>query len=248
MDTECLLKDYILPSEARFNEQFRLPLPPIPDLTKTGDFIVQGQMADTCSTNIIAKYENQDGIRFVEVYKNTENSSTGVFIRLVGSISLVKRGYPFAILDAAVSNVSPLTFQKEDITTRIAVHFPQADGAMRDLFFTSLTKEAEAADVFSAMHESPALPSFWGAFWSASLSGIAFDNISAVRDIVWHAYDTCCRTFAPQVNFDYSPALGQIVFKNARAEHHIFKKMGLSVAIEAQSAFFSILTAGVLGE
>ncbi|MCX8043663.1 MAG: hypothetical protein N3B18_05980 [Desulfobacterota bacterium] len=245
MDKEFFLKNYIKPATVHFNETFRLPLPPIPELTKAGDFIVQGSTGDTYSTNIITTYENKDGIRFVEVYKNTENSATGIFIRLTGSMSLVKRGYPLAVLDAAVSNVSPFTFQKEDLSTRIAIHFPQSDIAMRDLFFTSLSRDADAHGIASALHKTPALPAFWGAFMSVHLSGIALAKISTMRDIVWRAYDACCRTFAPQENFDYGPALEQIVFKNARTEHHIFQKMGLSVAIEAQSAFFSILTAGV---
>ena len=248
MDTDIFLKNYVRPSEYYFNETFRLPLPLIQGLKKTGDFIVQGVMEKTCSTNIITKYETDDGIHFVEVYKNTENVATGVFIRLLGSMSLVKLGYPFVILDAAISNVNPFTFQKEDLSTRVAVHFPQADAAMHDLFFSFLIKEAEAGGIVSAMHKTSALPAFWGAFLSAQLSGIAFEKIASMRDMVWKAYDTCCRRFAPQANFDYSPALDQIVFKNARTEHHIFREMGLSVAIEAQSAFFSILTAGVLGQ
>jgi len=243
MDTEVFLKEYVLPSEARFNERFRLPLPHIPGLAKVGEFIVQGRMDDTCSTNIIAHYRNADGIRFVEVYKNTENSATGIFIRLVGTMSLVKRGYPFAILDAAVSNVNPVTFAKEDPGTRVAIHLPQAETAMRGLFYDFLSREAAAYAIPTMLHETPALPAFWGKFLSAQLPGIAFDKIAVLRELVWRAYACCCGGVAAREDFDYGPALDQIVFKNARAEQNLFKRMGLSVSAEAQSAFFSILAA-----
>jgi len=64
-----------------------------------------------------------------------------------------------------------------------------------------------------------------------------------LRELVWRAYACCCGKVAAREDFDYGPALDQIVFKNARAEQNLFKRMGLSVSAEAQSAFFSILAA-----
>jgi len=245
MDNKKFLENYIQPATARFNPQFTLPLPVIPGLKKNGEFIVQGHLDNTYSTNIITRLDSDDGMRLVEVYKNTEDQTTGVFIRLVGTMSLVKRGYPFVILDAAVSNVNLLTFQKENITTRIAVHFPQADSTIRQLFTERFNSLLDKAGIACGLRESSMLPSFWGPFWSMQFEGSAFDSITSVRGMVWESYDYFCRQVPAGADFDYQPALNQIVFKNAQAEHHMFKKMGLSVAMEAQAAFFSMLVAGV---
>lgn len=245
MDKKDFLENYIQPSTAHFNPQFTLSLPAIPGLKKNGAFIVQGHLDNTFSTNIITKFENDEGMRLVEVYKNTEDRSTGVFIRLVGTMSLVKKGYPFVILDAAVSNISMLTFRKENVTTRVAVHLPQADSTIRQLFTEDFNSRVDKAGIACSVRDGAMLPPFWGPFWSMQFEGISFESITSVRSMVWEAYDSFCRQVSAQEHFDYTPALNQIVFKNARAEHHIFKKMGLSVAMEAQAAFFSMLVAGV---
>jgi hypothetical protein len=214
-------------------------------MKKNGEFIVQGHLDNTWSTNIITKFENDDGTRLVEVYKNTEDRISGIFIRLVGTMSLVKKGYPFVILDAAVSNISMLTFQKENLTTRVAVHLPQADSTIRQLFTEGFNSRADKAGIACVVRDVPQLPEFWGPFWSMQFDGIAFESITAVRAMVWEAYAASCGQVTARPDFDYQPALNQIVFKNAQAEHHIFKKMGLSVAVEAQAAFFSMLVAGL---
>ncbi len=97
MSEKDFITNYLQPSDNRLDRTFTHPLPPdIEGLKKCGDFIVQGELEDTFSTNIIRKYVSDTaGIKLVEVYKNTQNKVTGVFIRLVGTMSLVKNGYPF---------------------------------------------------------------------------------------------------------------------------------------------------------
>ena len=245
MDEESFLEIYIKPSEVYFNEYFRMPVPPIPGIRKTADFIVQSRRESTVSTNIIMKHETNDGVQLVEVYKNTENEMSGTFIRLVGSMALVRRGYPFMILDAAISNISPMNFTREDPTTRVVIHLPQADSDMSTIFFEDLKQAAQDMSIIGTIRETPALPDFWGKFWTAQFSSIAIEKINLLRITAWRAYESVCRNTQANDMFDYEPALNQIVFKNARTEHHIFKKMDLSVPIEAQSAFFSMLVAGV---
>ena len=110
MNEKDFLKNYLWPSDDRLDRTFTHPLTDIEGLEKRGDFIVQCELEDTFSTNIVTKYESDIlGVRLVEVYKNTQNKVTGVFLRIVGTMNLVKPGYPFLLLYAAISKVSPLT-------------------------------------------------------------------------------------------------------------------------------------------
>ena len=103
METEKFTTKYLKPSASGLDSGFTIPLPEIPGLKKSGEFIVQGALEQTVSTNIITKYVSENlGVKCVEVYKNTEEKVEGRFIRLVGTISLLKKGYPFLFLDAAV--------------------------------------------------------------------------------------------------------------------------------------------------
>ena len=150
MEEDYFIKNYLKPSASGLDKEFTLPLPDIPGLKKSGTFIVQGSLDTTVSTNIIAKHvSDPSGIRCVEVYKNTEDTVTGRFIRLVGTLSLVKKGYPFLFLDAAVSNISFTTGQIEGLSTRVALHLPQAESSLRDIFFDTLSAEAERAGLTS---------------------------------------------------------------------------------------------------
>lgn len=245
VNKEDFISAYLKPSSDGLDRSFTLALPDIDGLMKCGEFIVQGHLDNTYSTNSIAKFESASGVRLIEVYKNTEDREQKIFIRLVGTMSLVKKGYPFLIFDAAVSNVSPVTGLKDEISTRVAIHLPQADSAIRDLFFAALNTQATGAGVACCLREVQGLPDFWGPFWSAQFDGIDFDRIFALRNMAWASYDGMCSKISGKADFDYRPAQEQIVFKNAQAEHHIFKKMGLSVSAEAQAAFFSMLVAGI---
>ena len=93
MNAKDFVTHYLQPSDNRLEKTFTHPLPPIEGLTKCGDFIVQGEHEETFSTNIISKFVSESvGVRLIEVYKNTQHKGTGVFVRLVGTISLVKTG------------------------------------------------------------------------------------------------------------------------------------------------------------
>ena len=246
MENVNFTNNYLKPSTSGLDSSFTLPLPDIPGLKKSGEFIVQGTLEQTVSTNIIAKYESETaGIRCVEVYKNTEETSEGRFIRLVGTMSLLKRGFPFLFLDAAVSNINFLNGQIEGITTRVAIHLPQAESDKRNLFFDTLSQQAERAGLTYTTRVIESMPDFWGPLWSAQSEGIAFDIIKTLRGCAWTSYEHYFSEASGNSEFDYRPVQHQMILKTSQAEHHFFKKMGLAVAAEAQAAFFSVLSADV---
>jgi len=240
------LMNYLQPSTNRLDKTFPFPLPDIEGLKKSGDFIVQGELEETFSVNIISKFESDVlGVRLIEVYKNSQNKDSGLFIRLVGSLSLVKNGYPFLFLDAAVTNVSPLTTEPEDITTRVAIHLPQADPEQKKLFFTMLSEKAQENGVSYRDMKSDALPDFWGSVWLGETKKFDLDMIRQLRNDAWLSYKQLFEQTKKRVPFDYRPVQERMMFDNAAGEHLLFKKMGLSVPMEAQAAFFSVMVAGV---
>jgi len=246
VEEDYFIKHYLKPSASGLDKKFTLPLPDIPGLQKSGTFIVQGSLDTTVSTNIIAKHVSEPaGVRCVEVYKNTENEVTGRFIRLVGTLSLVKKGYPFLFLDAAVSNISFTTGQTEGLSTRVAIHLPQADSSKRDMFFDTLRTQAESAGLTSTTRVIESMPDFWGPLLSLHNEGITLDVIRTLRDGAWKSYEQYCSQARNNPDFDYLPVQHQMILKTSQAEHHFFKKMGLAVAAEAQAAFFSVLAANL---
>lgn len=245
MDNELFLHYYLKPSADGLDRRFTVPLPNIVGLTRCGEFIVQGQLEDTFSTNIMTTFEDPTGLRLVEVYKNTENLKQGLFIRLVGTMSLVRPGYPFLFLDAAVSNLDVQTAQRRAVSTRVAIHLPQASPEQKEVFYAALNHEAETAGLSYACRELESLPSFWGPLWRVRAEGINFEMIKILRSSAWTAYNELCVQTRLRHDFDYRPMQEQMVFKNSLKEHHLFKKMGLSVPTEAQAAFFSVLVAGI---
>ena len=246
MEEDYFIQHYLKPSASGLDKECTLPLPAIPGLKKSGSFIVQGSLDNTVSTNIIAKHVSDSaGIRCVEVYKNTEDEGTGRFIRLVGTLSLVKKGYPFLFLDAAVSNIDFTTGQTEGLSTRVAIHLPQADNSMRNIFFDTLAAQAESAGLTSTTRVIESMPDFWGPLLSVHREGITLDAVRTLRDGAWKAYERYCSQAKDNPDFDYIPVQHQMILKTSQAEHHFFKKMGLAVAAEAQAAFFSVLAANL---
>jgi len=245
LNQETFMCRYMEPLEHCFSSEFSLPLPPVDGLKKNGTFLIQGYLDNTYSTNTITKYESDSGYRFVEVYKNTEDRAQGIFIRLWGAMSLVKKGYPLLICDLAVSNLNPFTGKKEELTTRVALHLPQADAGIQSLFYGVVKTEAECAGIAYNLEKIPMLPDFWGPVWSCRFRGIDAERIVLLRNMACKAYKGFCSTTEERPDFDYRPAQEQIVFKNAETERHIFSRMGLSVSVEAQAAFFSTLVAGI---
>ena len=246
MDKDSFIENYLKPSADGLDRSFTLPLPDIGGLEKCGEFIVQGKLDGTFSTNIITKHESAtESVRLVEVYKNTQEQAKGIFVRLVGTLSIVKKGYPFLFLDAAVLNVDLRTGQREELSTRVAIHLPQADKGKRNIFLDSLSQHADSVGLDCGTSEIGALPDFWGPIWHVKSEGVDLDLIGKVRGFAWSSYETFCGQTAEKTDFDYGPVQHQMVFKTSLTEHNQFKKMGLSVPAEAQAAFFSVLVTGV---
>ena len=246
MNEKDFLENYLWPSDNRLDRTFTHPLPNIEGLTKCGDFIVQGELEDTFSTNIMTKFASDvSGVRLVEVYKNTQHKGTGVFIRLVGTMSLVKTGYPFLLLDAAITNVNLFTAEREDIATTVAIHLPQVDPEQRRNILNSFSELAKEAGVSCREREPKTSPDFWGPRWLAESKGANLDIIRKLREHAWSCYKRLMEQTKEKTPFDYRPLQENMVFDTARQEHLSFKRMGLSVAVEAQAAFFSVLVSGV---
>jgi len=246
MEIDNFINNYLKPSADGLDRSFTHPLPGIPDLKKSGEFIVQGKLDDTFSTNIITKFESKgSGVRVVEVYKNTQEAVQGIFIRLVGTLAVVKKGFPFLFLDAAVLNVDMRTAQKEDLSTRVAIHLPQSEKEKRNVFFDGLSQQADEAGLSYGTLSIETMPDFWGPLWHAKSDGADLDLIKQLRVFAWNSYNKYCGQTEQKPDFDYTPMQQQMVFINSNTEHHLFKNMGLSVPIEAQAAFFSVLVSGV---
>lgn len=236
------ISGFLAPSSSCFERSFQIPLPSIPGLKKRGDYIIQSELEETFSTNIITKYVTKDtDLRLVEVYKNSENKVTGVFIRLAGTLSLVKRCCPVMFLDAAVTNVSLQSGQRENMQTRIAVHLPQATLEQREGLFHRLSLTADRNSYACRELSIDALPAFWGRIWLAEGDSFRPDMIKNLRDAAADEYQHIFKNAGPQEQFDYVPMQKHIIFNNSRAEHLMFQKAGLSVPVEAQAAFFSAL-------
>jgi hypothetical protein len=240
------LKNYLWPSDNRLDRTFTHPLPNIEGLKKCGDFIVQCEHEDTFSTNIITKYESDIlGVILKEIYKNSQNKVTGVFVRLVGGMSLVKVGYPRVSLDAPILNVNLFTGEREDIATRVLIHLPQADPEQRKIFFDHFNEQAKEAGVSLQERQSDTVPDFWGPIWLAESKGVDLDMIRKLRDYAWSSYKGLMEQTKEKTPFDYKPLQEHMIFNVARSEHLTFKRMGLSVPMEAQTAFFSVGVSGI---
>jgi hypothetical protein len=241
MDKKDFLKNYLWPSEDKLDRSFTFPLPKIEGLKKHEQFIVQCEQEDTFSTNIISKYESAIlGVTVKEVYKNTQNKVTGVFVRLVGTMSIVKNGYPRLSLDAPITNVSLLSADKEGLKTRVFIMLPQADPEQRKIFSGSLTQQAKADSIALQEFATPDRADFWGAIVVSETKGADFDTIRKVRELAWNAYKRVITETRAKIPFDYRPFQEHMVFDTAQRESGSFKIKGLDVPIEAQAAFFSV--------
>ncbi len=246
MDAQAFTSSYIKPSEPFLNETFRLPLPAA-GFEHQADFIVQSRCGSTVSTNLIAKYgHTASGVRLVEVYKNSENSATGVFVRLLGTMALVKKGWPCLFLDAAVANVNPRSAAVEPLNTRTAVHMPGADDSARGRLFGMLTECCAAAGLEgSGTIDIAALPPFWGSLWFVRKEGFAPGMLALLRTAAWEFYAGHCLRTDADAGLDYTGVQQQMILKNSAAEYQSFLNMGLAVPVEAQAAFFSVLVTGI---
>jgi hypothetical protein len=252
MNEKDFLENYLWPSADRLDRTFTHTVPNIEGLKKSGDFIVQSEVGDTFSTNIITKYVSDTlGVRLIDVSKNSQNKVTGVFVRLVGTMSLVKNGYPFLVLDAPITNVSLQISEEveivkvEDIATTVFILLPQADSEQRKIFSSSYTELAKEAGISYSEREVTQLADFWGTVWMAESKGIDFDIIQKLRDIAWNSYKRVIDETKAKLPFDYRPFQEHMIFDTAKREHLSFERKGLSVPVEAQAAFFSVMVSDV---
>jgi len=252
MNEKDFLENYLWPSDNRLNRTFIHRVPNIEGLKKCGDFIVQSEVEDTFSTNIIRKYVSDTlGVRLIDVSKNSQNKVTGVFVRLVGTLSLVKSGYPFLLLDAPISNVSLSISEEvevvtvEDIATTVFILLPQADPEQRKIFSHTFSELANEAGISYREREVSQLADFWGTVWIAESKGIDFDIIQKLRDLAWSSYKRLIEQTKEKIPFDYRPFQEHMIFDTAKREYLSFERKGLSVPVEAQAAFFSVMVSGV---
>jgi hypothetical protein len=246
MNEKDFLMNYLWPSDSRLNTTFIHPLPNIKGLKKCGDFIVQSELEETFAPTIMTKYKSDTlGVRLVEVYRNTQHKVTGIFVRLVGTMSLVKTGYPRLSVDAAVSNVNLFTGEREDIATRVVIYLPKADPEQRKMFFSRLSEQTKEDGISYRESEVDFLPDFWGATWLAESKGANLDMIRKLRDCAWSSYKGLIEKTKEKTSFDYKPVQEHMIFNVARLEHLMFKRVGLSVPVEAYSAFFSVMGSDV---
>jgi hypothetical protein len=246
MKEENFLEDYLWPSINRLNTNFTHPLPNIEGLKKCGEFLIQSELEGTFTPTVITKYVSELlGIRLIDVYRNTQHKDADVFIRLVGTINLVKVGYPFLSLDAAVSNINLLTTSREDLTTRIRISLPQADIEQREIFFPSLTELAKEADIQNEEMQFQGLPEFYGPIWIAESKGLNLDIIRKLRDFAWSSYKGLFEQTMEKTPFNYRPLQEQMLFNAAKLEEGLFRSIGLSVPVEAYAALFGVLVSAV---
>ncbi len=246
MSEKDFLEKYLWPSGDRLDRTFTFPLPEIEGLKKCGDFIIQCEVEDTFSTNIITKYESDTlGITMKDLYKNTQNKVTGVFVRLVGGMNIVKNGYPRVSLDAPILNVNPFTGEREDIITRMYITLAQADPEQRKVFFDHLGEQAKDAGISYSEMVWDKRPDFWGPVWTAETKGVNLNMFGKLRDYAWSSYKRVIEQTKEKLPFDYRPLQEYMIFDVSSREHLSFKKMGLSVPVEAQAAFFSAMAPGM---
>jgi len=252
MNEQKFLENYLWPSDDKLDRTFAYPLPNIEGLKKCGDFIVQCELEDTFSTNIITKYKSDiSEVRLIDVHKNTQNKVTGVFTRLVGTMSLVKPGYPILVLDAPVRNATVVTAEAErkditieDITTMVFILLPQADLEQRKLFFSRLSEQVKGSGIPYQERQSNILPDFYGPTLLVESKGIELDIIRKLRDYAWNSYKDVIEQTKEKALFDYRPFQEHMIFDTAQREHLSFGSRGLSVPVEAQAAFFSVMVSG----
>jgi hypothetical protein len=246
MNEKDFLENYLWPSEGRLNMTFTHPLPNIEGLKRCGDLIVQSEHEDTFQTSIITKYESDTlGVRLIEIYKNTQNNVTGVFYRLVGGINLVKPGYPMLRVGAGVSNVNMFTGEREDLATRVTIHLPQADPEQRKKVFQSVNDQAKEDGIALTDVAMSQLPAFYGSVLVTESKGVSLNIIRKLREYAWNSYKVLIEETKEKVPFDYKPLQEQMIFHGSKSEHLAFKKMGLSVPVEAQAAVFSVEVSGI---
>lgn len=241
MDKDQFITNYLTPATPDLNPDVIHPLPDIAGLKKEAEFIIQCEQNQTFSINVIKQY-NSDSlkVRLVDVYKNTQRTDTKSFIRLVGTMSLYKHGFPFVFLDAALSNVNPFSAQPEELTTRVMVHAPQTDTQQQKIIFDKLNEVVQDTDIETNLVSNKSMPDFWSQIWLAKVPRLDLQLIKALRDQTWSAYEIIVERGKEDPDFDYASVRNHLTINQSKSEHLLFKKLGFTVPHKAQSAFFGV--------
>jgi hypothetical protein len=80
--------------------------------------------------------------------------------------------------------------------------------------------------------------------WLSESKGVDLPMIRQFRDHAWLSYKGLMEQTKGKASFDYRPMQEYFIFNIARLEHLSFVQKGLSVPVEAQAAFFSVLASG----
>jgi hypothetical protein len=118
---------------------------------------------------------------------------------------------------------------------------PQADPEQSRMFFGNLSEQAQKVGISYSEMVSDVSPDFWGPMWKAETGGINFNLFKNLRDFAWSSYKRVIEQTKVKIPFDYRPLQEYMVFGVSEREHHMFNRMGLSVPVEAQAAFFSAM-------
>lgn len=242
---QCVVEeeiDYISPVKERINRDYTYPLPE--GFKKTGDIIIQSEVGDSFSTNIIATYINNDGIYLNETYKNSQNKKTGKFIRLNGTTSAVKFGYPSLRTDFPFLNVNTQTGEIVPVNSFAALMLPQGTDQQWQIFFDAFTRKVEEAGMVAPTpFVRPDLPDWWGPIAMINWEGVNIDKWKTIRDIVLSCYEEVIAQTAPNTEFDYRPIQERMIFDQAGSERHLFANiLGIDVPAAIQRAFFAATT------
>jgi hypothetical protein len=81
--------------------------------------------------------------------------------------------------------------------------------------------------------------------WLSESKGIDLPIINQFRNRALLTYKGLIEETKGRTPFDYRPMQEYFIFNVAQLEHLSFTKKGLSVPVEAQAAFFSVLVSGV---
>jgi hypothetical protein len=160
-------------------------------------------------------------------------------------MSLVKTGYPFLLLDAAVTNVNLLEAQRQDLTTMVRISLPQADPEQRKIIFDSLNEQARETNISFKERQFDTAPDFYGLTWMAESKGVQLDMIRQLRDYAWSSYKLVTEKTKEKTPFDYRPLQEHMIFNTVRLEERLFRGVGLSVPVESYAALLSVLVSGV---
>ena len=136
--------------------------------------------------------------------------------------------------------------QREEITTRVLIHLPQVDPEPRKIFFDHLNAQAKEHGISYTEWGFDFVPDFWGGpIWVAEIKGVNFDIIRQLRDYAWNCYKGLIEQTKEKTPFDYKPMQEHLILNAARVEHDGFIRSGLSVPVESQAAFFSVMVSGI---